>query len=49
MEPDDAAALRQAHEQLRVLARDVNEMYQAERTGTVHACLALEGGGVSDG
>jgi ribonuclease P protein subunit RPR2 len=29
--PDDAAALAQAKEQLLVLARDVNEMYQAER------------------
>jgi ribonuclease P protein subunit RPR2 len=31
MEPDHAAQLLQAQEQLRVLARDVNAMYQAER------------------
>lgn len=31
MEPDEAAQLAQAKEQLLVLARDVNAMYQAER------------------
>ena len=31
MKPDDAEALAQAKEQLLVLARDVNAMYQAER------------------
>ncbi len=31
MEPDQAQQLAQAQEQLRVLARDVNTMYQAER------------------
>ena len=42
MEPDDAAALRQAHEQLRVLARDVNEMYQAERSRARELETALQ-------
>ena len=42
MEPDQAAQLAQAKEQLLVLARDVNAMYQAERTRSRQLAEALD-------
>ena len=42
MEPDQAAQLAQAKEQLLVLARDVNAMYQAERARSKELQEALD-------
>jgi ribonuclease P protein subunit RPR2 len=42
MEPDEAARMQEQHEQMLVLARDINGMYQAERARARELESALE-------